>query len=133
MPVRPTLTLSPEDAAVLLVGLQLVDEQQMRRAGPRRPRVVDLIRGGWFRYSSYDPEEHWTSYDEAVEQVRAEGYAELDCEDLGAMLAAELRVDGIDDTAHTEVRRTGPAMSHVTVNGDRVGPQDPSRAAGMGR
>jgi len=132
VPVRPTMKLSPTDAAVMLGGLQAVDETQMRRAGPFRPRVSDMIADGRLRYSRYDPEEHWQTYDEVVEEVGRWGSAEADCEDLGAMQAAEYRVDGVDPTAHTVVKRTGPAMSHVTVQGDWVGAVDPSRLAGMG-
>lgn len=132
MPVRPSLRLSPKDAELALLGLLAVDMEQMRRAGPNRPRVRDLIRERRIRYTRHDPNEHWQTYDEVIGQVRRLGFALADCEDQATMLAAELRVDGLDPEATPRIYRTGPRMSHVVTDSHRFGRLDPSRWSGMG-
>lgn len=136
MAVRPALRLNPVDAAIALNGGPLaVNIAQMRRAGPNRPKIVDLVRTGRLRYSAYDPREHWQTYDELLEQLNRYGYAIGDCEDLSLALAAELQLgDGPfrDPHAKTSVYRTGPQMSHVVVDSPLHGRIDISRLAGMG-
>lgn len=131
MPVRPTLVLMAGDAAVMLSGLVAVDEVQMRRAGPGRPGVYQMIRGGRLQYERSDPDEHWKTYDELVAEARRYGYADADCEDLAASLAGELRATGRDPAATTYVYRTGRNMSHVVTYSPRFGYLDPSKWAGM--
>lgn len=132
MPVRPTLELSPEDAAVLLnEGLVGVNRAQMLRRGHGRPRVEDLIRSGKLRYSRRDPEERWQTYEDLVGAVERDGVAWGDCEDLASAAAAEISLES-DPRTRTHVYRTGPRMSHVVVASERMGLLDPSIAAGMG-
>lgn len=132
MPVRPTLELSAEDAAILLnEGLVGVNRAQMLRRGPGRPRVRDLIASGQLRYSPVDPDEHWQTYEDVLGAIQARGVALADCEDLAGMAAAEEDLDG-DTGARTTVYRTGPNMNHVVVASPRFGLLDPSISAGMG-
>lgn len=136
--LRPTFRLGAEDAAEMLSGLLAVDLAQMRRAGPNRPRIVDLIESGQLRYSRLDPEEHWQTYEEMVAEINARGFAEADCEDLATALAAELRMgDGrwSDPQAAPVVYRSSPRVLHVVVKAPNLSPGhllDPSRSAGMG-
>jgi hypothetical protein len=57
--VYPRIGINPDEAAALLSGLVAVNRQQMRAAGPRRPRVWSLLRSGALRYKRSDPDEHW--------------------------------------------------------------------------
>ena len=136
MPVRPTLALQAQDARLLLAGgLLAVDMRQMRDAGPNRPRIIDLIKAKKLRYSRFDPEEHWQTWDEMMDQIGRHGVAEADCEDLATALAAELRLGDsrlVDPDALPDVYRTGPRMNHVVVSSPRYGRLDPSEWAGMG-
>lgn len=138
------LELTPEMAATLLAGMRDVDAYQMRRAGPRRPRIRDLIRSGALRYKREDPDEEWKTYldilgmdviDGKRQRRRIGGAFELsgDCEDLGAAWAAEMVVDGWDPHAWPVVYSARPGLSHVVVQAPNYGYIDPSRLAGMGR
>jgi hypothetical protein len=49
----------------------------------------DLIRQGKVRYEINDPDEHWQTYREIVENVQKYGSATADCEDLAPAIAAE--------------------------------------------
>lgn len=135
MPVRPTLIVGAEDAALLLGGLLAVDMDQMRRAGPNRPRVLDLIKSRRLKYSRYDPDEHWQTYGEMVAGVAKDGVWDGDCEDLATAMAAEMRLGDselVDPGAWPSVYRTGARMNHVVVESPRYGRLDPSKWAGMG-
>ncbi len=137
MALHPTLNLSIRDAPYMLRGLLAVDEAQMRRAGPNRPRIHDLIRSGYLGYSKRDPYEHWQTYDEMIGQLRRKGYAIADCEDLATAAAAEMRLDRghryYDPGAVPHVYKTAPRVSHVVVHSPRWGLLDPSVAGGMGQ
>lgn len=119
----------------MLVGLQLVNEQQIRRAGPGRPRLEELIQARRLRYSRVDPSEHWQTYEELVQGVAVSGVHFADCEDLACALAAEIRSDPAhpmhDPQAAPYVYKTGPNLSHVVVRA-RGQLLDPSEWAGMG-
>lgn len=54
-----------------------------------------------------------------------------DCDDLGPMRAAELRLTGEDPHATVGVIRTGPHMFHAYVNRSDGTYEDPSEEAGM--
>jgi len=100
----------------MLSGLVAVDVEQMKRAGPYRPRVEKLIEAGALIYDKADGGEHWQTYDEIVSDWRRDGVAFADCEDLAAALAAEWRVDGVDPQATTIVYRVpGSSVAHVAV------------------
>lgn len=136
MPVRPSFVLSPQDAERLLqLGLLPLNMEQMAAAGPRRPRIRDLILARKIRYSRQDPTEHWQTYNELVRGVQEQGVIYADCEDLATVTAAEMRdpADPYHDPgAYPIVYRTGPRMSHVIVRSPRFGDLDPSITAGMG-
>lgn len=116
-------------------GLLGVNLAQMAAAGPRRPRIVNLIRSGKLRYVRSDPREHWQNYNELMGQLRRRGVAGGDCEDLASAAAAEMRTDvgspWYDPTAEIFVYRAGPGLSHVIVKSQRFGLLDPSVGGGM--
>jgi len=138
MPVRPSIVLASQDAPLLLTGGLLgVDLAEMQRAGPGRPRIIDLIQQGKLKYSARDPQERWQTYNQLVAQVRANGIAYGDCEDLATAASAEMRLDSDrwygDPGATPHVYRSRPGMLHVVVKSPRFkGLLDPSIAAGMG-
>lgn len=143
--LRPTLVLTGDDAAAMLSGLIDVNVQQMRRAGPSAPSVEGMIKAGQLVYEPSDPDEHWKTYDELRQEVAAFGFADADCEDLSAALAAELRLKG-DPSARVVVYKVPRSnIAHVVVASRRFGTpgppgwglgpgwryMDPSVAAGM--
>lgn len=131
--VHPKFHLAARDTPFMLLGLMFTDMEQMRRRGPARLRVRDLIQTGRLRYSRIDPDDHWQTYDEILEQLQSHPWAEADCEDLSGLLAAEMRIEGTDPGARPTVHRTGPHMLHVRVTSPRHGQVlDPSVWAGMG-
>lgn len=130
---RRLVDLTPEQAAQALQGLTAVSARQMANAGPRRLRIRDAIRRGIVVYDRFDPDEEWLTYRDVIEQVRREGAAGIDCEDLGTLTAAEMRADGWDPGAAAVVYRVTDRLSHVVVNAPGYGILiDPSRLAGMG-
>lgn len=129
--VFPRIGIEPSEAAALLGGLVAVDRQQMRAAGPGRPRVWQLIRSGALRYDRRDPAEHWQTYRDVIGQIERRGFARADCEDLSALVAAELQVDGEDVAARPYVYRAQGRTYHVVVASPRFGYLDPSIAGGM--
>lgn len=134
MAVHPMIAVDPRDAPALLAGVVLVNRRQMRRAGPRRLSVRGAIRRGLFVYDRRDPDEHWKTYGEALEELRRFGVARLDCEDLAALVVAELQETGEDPGAFVYLYRARGALWHVIVGSPRWNRWlDPSVAAGMGR
>jgi len=131
MAISPTLRLESREAANLLDGLVSVNLSQMDRA--RLPKnkfpIVRGIQDGTVRYRRADPDEHWQSWREMMENLKSNGAAYADCEDLASATAAEFLRNGIK--ARTYVYRSGPTLYHVVVKTDRWGILDPSRAAGM--
>lgn len=128
--IRPTFDVGADEAAELLEGLVRVSALDMRKAGPHRPRIGELIRSGDLVYSPIDIDEHWQSYREILGAIEREGIATADCEDLASLVAAQWRVDGVDPDARTFVYQTGPALSHVVVASRRVGHLPPAGFSG---
>lgn len=139
MAVFPKIGVDPVDAAELAEGLVRVDLAQMRRAGAERLSTHRAIAEGLYRYDRRDPGERWKTYDDATRELRARGVARMDCEDLAALLVAELRLTGEDPAAFVHVYRarcgpSGGCTYHVIVGSPRLRRWlDPSVAAGMGR
>lgn len=133
--LRHVVEIEPHDAPALIRQLVALDEWQMSERGPDRLLVRDAIERGIFRYNRADPDEVWKSYDEAIDEARtsSKGYADLDCEDLAALAAAELRVTGADPRAFPHVYRANGRTYHVVTGSPRFGWLDPSVAAGMGQ
>lgn len=129
--VRPQIGIDPHEAAALLTGLVAVSAQQMREAGPHRLMVQDAIQRGLFIYDRNDPDERWKTYADAIEEVRRNGAAHLDCEDLASLVVAELQVTGQDPRAFPYVYRARGHTFHVVAGSPRYGWLDPSVAAGM--
>lgn len=129
--VYPRIGIHPDEAAALLSGLVAVNRQQMRAAGPRRPRVWQLLRSGALYYERRDPREHWQTYRDVMGALRARGRAGADCEDLSALVAAELGEDGMDPAARPYVYHAQDRTYHVVVASPKFGYLDPSIAGGM--
>ncbi len=131
MAISPTIRLESHEAANLLDGLVSVNLAQMDNAKLPKSRfpVITAIQTGKIRYRRADPEEHWQSWREIMEQLDDEGTGYADCEDLASSVAAELLRNGMK--ARTYVYRSGPKLFHVVVKTDRWGLIDPSRTAGM--
>lgn len=130
--MSPMIQLGPEDAAHLLSGGMLsVNVAQMRKAGPNRPRIHELIKSRRLRYKSFDPEEEWVTYSQAVERIQAAGFVEVDCEDIATLVAAELVADGLDPEARPVVYQSGAKLFHVVTHTARWGYLDACISAGM--
>lgn len=144
---RRELLVTVHGAATLLQGLRAVDAYQMRKAGPNRPRVRQLIADGELVYDRRDGLEHWQTWAELVGQLPGMAWlfggrpqlrrrnpfvAGGDCEDLGAAWSAEMAVDGWDPAAVPVAYSSREGLSHVVVRSPRYGDIDPSRLAGMG-
>jgi hypothetical protein len=129
--ISPTLRLESHEAANLLDGLVSVNLAQMNNAKlpAKQFPVITGIQAGKIRYRRADPDEHWQSWREIMEQVDEDGRGYADCEDLASAVAAELLRNGVK--ARTFVYRSGPKLFHVVVKTDQWGLIDPSRAAGM--
>ena len=129
--VYPRIGIEPTEAVALLEGLVAVNRQPMRAAGPRRPRVSDLVRSGRLVYDARDPGERWQTYRDVIQQLEARGVARADCEDLASLVAAELREDGHDANARPYAYHAQGRTWHVVVASPRYGFLDPSIAGGM--
>ncbi len=150
--IHPYFNMSGGDARGLLYGLMEVDKIQLRE-DPSLPSMRKLIQDGRVRYKRADPEEHWQTYKEIVDQTRYGGTAQADCEDLASALAAEDQVRyGVQSLPYAYSPREGlfhvvtavptgqygavpqgswpPAQGAPPVMGYVL--QDPSAAAGMG-
>ena len=132
--IHPTIRVTTQDAANLLDGIVSTGLGQMRRApaqlgGVGKFPILRGIQAGTVRYERSDPDEHWQTWGELVDQLQRTGRAKGDCEDLASAVAAELLFNGIP--ARTYVYRSGPQLYHVVVKTERWGFLDPSRAAGM--
>ena len=86
--ISPHFELTGHEAKGLLYGLLEVNKQQLRE-NPGLPSMRELIRQGKVRYEVNDPDEHWQTYREMVENVQKYGFATADCEDLAPAVAAE--------------------------------------------
>lgn len=150
--ISPYFNLSGSDARGLLYGLMETDKIQLREH-PNFPSMRQLIQDGRVRYRQADPQEHWQSYKELVEQTRDGGIAYGDCEDLATALAAEDQVRyGVNSVPYAYAPREGLFHVVTAVPSDQFGGiprhswpgakgappipgyvlQDPSAAAGMG-
>lgn len=140
MPVQPLLRVGTESAPYLLRGVMEANVAQMRRAAAHGAywSPQDAIKAGRLRYSPDDPEEHWQFYAELGSKIAKKGVALADCEDLAALVAAELRYlaeighPGGDPEARPVIYRVKPGLVHVIVWSPRFGYLDPSVNAGMG-
>ena len=66
-----------------------------------------------------------------IGQLERRGYALADCEDLSALVAAELREDGHDADARPYAYHAQGRTWHVVVASPKFGYLDPSIAGGM--
>lgn len=158
--IRPSIHVSPQDAAVLLhSGLLGVDIAQIGRFGVARMERAGLdpfalLSSGRGVYSPVDPDEHWQTVEEMIAQS-PEGAAALgvplargddpaappgivvgDCEDWATFLAAWLRMTGADPGALPIVYAASDKTAHVVTwhpagNGGQGMILDPSRWGGM--
>lgn len=150
--IDPHFEVTGEEAKGLLYGVLAMNIDQLRRH-PEYPSVRQLIQEKKIRYRQADPDEHWQTYRELVEQVSRDGVAYGDCEDLAPALAAEDRVRyGVASMPLAYSPHAGlfHVVTAVPTSGVRAvyggswpkaagGPsvrgyvlQDPSAAAGMG-
>jgi len=150
--ISPHFNLSGSDARGLLYGLMETDKIQLRE-NPGLPSMRQLIQQGRVRYRRADPQEHWQSYKELVEQTEDGGTAYGDCEDLATALAAEDQVRyGVQSIPYAYTPREGLFHVVTAVPRGQFGGiprhhwpdakgapsiagyvlQDPSAAAGMG-
>lgn len=133
--VHPKLNLTVPGAERMLFGLMLVDVDELSALGTFRPKLLELIkrgRDGGVKYSRIDPDDHWQTVGEMLEQLHEHPYIEADCEDLAAWLAADMRVSGLDPFAKPVIRRTGPHLLHVQTWSPKYRQIiDPAALAGM--
>jgi hypothetical protein len=109
-----------------------VDVAQMRRAGPGRPRIYELIENKKLRYSPDDPEEEWKSYDQVLNEIRDRGVCYADCEDFATLAAAELVADDLDPAARPVIYKSADHLFHVVTYSPRYGYLDACIPGGMG-
>lgn len=150
--IHPYFNLTGSDARGLLYGLMEVDKIQLRES-PGMPSMRHLVQSGKVKYRRADPEEHWQSYKEIVGNVRRDGVAYADCEDIASAIAAEDQVKyGVVSLPYAYTPKQGlfHVVTAVPVDqfgaiprhdwpGARFAPdvpgyvlQDPSVVAGMG-
>ena len=150
--ISPYFNLSGSDARGLLYGLMETDKIQLRE-NPHLPSMRQLVQDGRVRYKRADPQEHWQSYKEIVEQTKFGGTGYADCEDLASAIAAEDQVRyGVKSIPYAYAPREGLFHVVTAVPADQFGGiprqhwpdakgappiagyvlQDPSAAAGMG-
>lgn len=114
--MSPLLHLNADDAAQMLSGGQLaVNVNQMRKAGPNRRRIYQMIAAKQLRYKREDPEEEWVSYDQVCAEIERNGVAYVDCEDFATLIAAELVADGVDIGARPVVYKSADHLYHVVT------------------
>lgn len=148
--IHPYFNLTGEEAKGLLYGLLETNKIQLRK-DPSLPSMRQLIRDGRVVYRQADPNEHWQSYREIVDQVKMNGVGYADCEDLAPAVAAEDQmrfgiasqpyayrpkeglfhvVTAVPKGSQTYGGRSFPsAMGAPSLPGYRL--EDPSAAAGM--
>ncbi len=152
MSISPHFEMSGDEARGLLYGLLESDKIQLRKY-PEMPSVRQGIQDGTIVYRQADPDEHWQTYKEIVDQIAFNGVAYADCEDLATAIAAEDQVRyGVLSLPYAYNPK--PGLFHVVtaVPSDQFGKipsgnwpaargatpvpgytyQDPSAAAGMG-
>ena len=86
--IDPTFKVSGTEAKGLLMGLLEMDINQLKEH-PNYPSLRQLVKAGKVKYNVNDPEEHWKTYREIVEEYGKNGIAYADCEDLATAVAAE--------------------------------------------
>jgi transglutaminase-like putative cysteine protease len=135
--VRPSVSVTADEAAQLLhgivaVNLKQIEKRAVKYAGAGQAGYFPILRGiqnKTVRYDRYDPEEEWKTWGQLVSELESKGKAHGDCEDLATSVVAELKFAGIP--ARTYVYKSGPTLYHVVLLTDRWGILDPSRSAGM--
>ena len=111
--IHPYFNLTGEEAKGLLYGLLEVNKFQLSK-DPSMPSMRKLIAEGKVKYRLADPNEHWQSYREIVEQVRENGTGYADCEDLAPAVAAEDSVRyGVESKPYAYKPKEG--LFHVVV------------------
>lgn len=152
MAIHPYFSMAGDEAKGLLFGLLESNKIQLRKY-PGMPSIRQLVQEGRIRYERADPQEHWQTYKELVDQVEEYGVAKADCEDLATAIAAEDQVKyGVQSVPFAYSPK--PGLFHVVTAVPReafgripsgrwpgaLGAppmagyefQDPSAAAGMG-
>jgi hypothetical protein len=119
----------PHDSPEELRGSVNLSQMKKARVPKGRYPLIRAIQDKRLRYRRADPEEHWQSWREMMEQLQGGGRGYADCEDLAAGVVAELSRNGIK--ARTYVYKSGGTLYHVVVKTKRWGLLDPSIAAGM--
>lgn len=111
MSISPKFFMSGDEARGLLFGLMEADKIQLRKY-PDMPSMRQLIRDGKVVYEQWDPEEHWKTYKELIDEYRQNGIAKGDCEDLAVAVAAEDQVRfGVETLPYAYTPR--PGLFHV--------------------
>lgn len=111
MSISPKFFMSGDEARGLLFGLMEADKIQLRKY-PDMPSMRQLIREGKVVYEQWDPEEHWKTYKELIDEYRQNGVAKGDCEDLAVAVAAEDQVRfGVETLPYAYTPR--PGLFHV--------------------
>ena len=129
--MNPMFSISGVEAVQLLHGLVRVDLHQIKRAKLAKGKypIIRAIQNKTLRYRRADPQEHWKTWRELMSELKTNGKAYADCEDLASAVVAELNYNGIK--ARNYVYKSGRRLYHVVVKTERWGFIDPSRAAGM--
>ena len=86
--IDPKFNVTGAEAKGLLYGLLEMNLNQLRDR-PDFPSIRQLVKEGKVKYNVNDPEEHWKTYREIVEEYGKNGVAYADCEDLATAVAAE--------------------------------------------
>ena len=89
--IHPYFNVTGEEAKGLLYGLLAMDMDQVRKH-PEWPPVRELVKDGRIKYKEQDPNEHWKTTREMMEEVQQFGVSMADCEDLATAVAADDRV-----------------------------------------
>lgn len=86
--ISPLFRMTGDEARGLLFGLLEADKVQLRKHQDL-PSMRELIGEGKVKYDAKDPQEHWKTYREIVEESQRSGVSYADCEDLAVAVAAE--------------------------------------------
>lgn len=93
----------------------------------KHPSTLKIYKSGVV-YRREDGTEEW----KAIPELLLDGYG--DCEDLGAWLCAERRMQGYRSKCILSYKIYGSMYQyHVKVYTDGIGVEDPSRVLGMGK
>lgn len=113
MSISPYFKMTGSEARGLLYGLMESDKIQLRD-NPSMPSMRQMVQTGKVVYKRADPEEHWQTYREMVENVQRDGVAYADCEDIACAIAAEDQVRyGVQSLPYAY--NPSPSLFHVVV------------------